>query len=178
MRPPFPLLEGSNEDGWNAAPLLELLNSEYLVGMVLLRLGRFSAAVFRGQTMLSSKTDSRYVKGRHSAGGTSQKRFERIRQGQIRRVYDKACEAVEAQFAPYADSLDYITLGGESATLNGFLKTCPFLQRREKIIQARRLNVRDPKRDALEKAGEMLWESRVWPLNFDGPDGTRIAGSW
>ena len=129
--------------------------------------GRFSVAVYRGRRLVTSKTDARYVKGRHSAGGTSQKRFERIRQGQINRIYDKACQAVEAQLGPYADQLDYIVLGGESFTLIGFWKSCPFLLRHEKIIQGRRLNVRDPKRDTLEQVGDMVWESRVWPLALD-----------
>ncbi len=164
--PPFPLRENRSEDKVDTGPLLSLLDSEYLVGLVLLRLGRFSVAVFKGRDLVSSKTDSRYVKGRHKAGGTSQKRFSRIREGQIHRIYDKACQVVEAQLSPHAGALDFITLGGESATLNGFLKECTFLQRHQGIIQDRRLNVRDPKRDSLEGAGEMLWECRVWQVSF------------
>ena len=164
VAPPFPITENRVTDYWDPAPLLRLMEAEHTIGVVLLRLGRFSAAVYQGRSLVSSKTDARYVKGRHSAGGTSQKRFERIRQGQINRIYDKACQAVEAQLGPYDGRLDFIVLGGESTTLNGFLKSCTFLERRREIIQGRRLNVRDPKRDTLEKVGDMLWESRVWPL--------------
>ena len=167
VAPPFPVLENRIVDAWEPDSLLRLLEAGLTVGVVLLRLGRFSVAVYRGRGLVSSKTDARYVKGRHSAGGTSQKRFERIRQGQINRIYDKACQAVEAQLGPYADQLDYIVLGGESITLIGFLKSCPFMQRHEEIIQGRRLNVRDPKRDTLEKVGDMLWESRIWPLALE-----------
>ena len=166
VAPPFPITENRLVDHWDPGPLLQLMGAEHTIGVVLLRLGRFSVAVYQGRNLVSSKTDARYVKGRHSAGGTSQKRFERIRQGQIHRIYDKACQAVEAQLAPYDGRLDFIVLGGESTTLNGFLKSCPFLGRRQEIIQGRRLNVRDPKRDTLEKVGDMLWESRVWPLNW------------
>jgi len=166
VAPPFPVTENQEMEDWDPAPLLESMETERTIGVVLLRLGRFSAAVYQGRSLVTSKTDARYVKGRHAAGGTSQKRFERIRQGQINRIYDKACQAVEAQLGPYDGRLDFIVLGGESTTLNGFLKSCDFLKRRQGIIQGRRLNVRDPKRDTLEKVGGMLWESRLWPLSW------------
>ena len=166
LAPPFPVLENRIGEPWDHQPLLTLLDADHTVGVVLLRLGRFSAAVFQGKTMLTSKTDSRYVKSRHAAGGTSQKRYSRIREGQIQRIYGSACRAVEAQLAPYDGDLNYIVLGGESFTLNGFVKSCPFLQRRQGILQGRRLNIRDPKRDTLERAGEMLWDSQVWPLDW------------
>ena len=166
LAPPFPVPENRIGEPWDQQPLLTLLDADHTTGVVLLRLGRFSAAVFQGRKLLSSKTDSRYVKGRHAAGGTSQKRYSRIREGQIQSIYGSACRAMEAQFTPYVGALDYIVLGGERSTLNGFLKSCPFLQRHRKILQGRRLNVRDPKRDTLEKVGEMLWDSRVWPLDW------------
>ena len=50
---------------------------------MLVRLGRFSVATYRGGKLAASKTDSRYVKGKHHAGGTSQLRYTRVREGQI-----------------------------------------------------------------------------------------------
>ena len=116
--PPFPLTGSYFSTGWDIAPLTELLKAHFTIGVVLLRLGRFSVAVYEGQNLISSKTDSRYVKGRHSAGGTSKQRYVRIREGQIHRLYDKTCQAVRDQFGPYYDRLDYVFLGGESQTLN------------------------------------------------------------
>ena len=164
--PPFPVLESSIRAGWNLPPLLSALEAEYTIGVVLLRLGRFSVAVFQGERLQSAKTDARYVKGRHHAGGTSQKRFQRIREGQVRRLYDKACEAVQRQFTPFAGELDYILLGGDKITLDGFLKVCPQLNPWRDKILSRRLNVRDPKRDTLELVGKSLNESRVYPLEW------------
>ena len=164
--PPFPLSRSELAAAWDAAPLLGLLGAEYTVGVVLLRLGRFSVAVYQGDRLLSSKTDARYVKGRHHAGGTSQKRFQRIREGQVRRLYDKACGAVQRQFDPRAEQLDYILLGGEKFTLDGFLKACDYLERWRDKILGHRLNVRDPKRDTLEQVAGMLRESRVWTVEW------------
>ena len=99
---------------------------EYVLGVVLLRLGRFAVGVFQDKSLLSSKTDTRYVKGRHSAGGQSQKRFERIREKQVQEIFQKTCSVVKEQFAPFEDYLDYIILGGERFTLQGLLKRCDY----------------------------------------------------
>ena len=163
--PPFPIAETRLIPAWDLAPLNAVLAAEHTVGVVLVRLGRFSAAVYQGERLLSSKTDARYVKGRHHAGGTSQLRFQRIREGQARKLHQKACEAVQRQFGEF-ESLDYIVLGGDRFTLDGLLKECPYLQQwRDKILD-RRLNVRDPKRDTLEAVGRMVTSSRVYPIEW------------
>ena len=166
LAPPFPVTESSQHDGWNAAPLWSLLDAERLVGVVLVRLGRYSVAVYRGAVLASSKTDSRYVKGKHHAGGTSQLRYTRVREGQMRRLYVKVCETVRAQFEPLAEELDYVVLGGEKFTLNGFLKVCPRLEEYKNITLKRRLNIRDPKRDTLDDIGSTIHESRVWGIDW------------
>ena len=164
--PPFPLSETFLVPTWDVSSLLTQLEAEYTIGVVLLRLGRFSVAVYEGEKLLSSKTDARYVKGRHHAGGTSQKRFQRIREGQVQRLYDKTCQAAQAQFGPVSDRLDYVLLGGDRFTLDGFLKACPCMERWRDKTLARRLNVRDPKRDTLQGVAGMLNESRVYPLEW------------
>ena len=164
--PPFPVRESRLYRSWEVSPLLSLVEVEHTVGVVLLRLGRFSVAVYKGTRLLSSKTDARYVKGRHHAGGTSQKRFQRIREGQVRKLYDKTCKAVQAQFEEYGQELEYVFLGGDKFTLDGFLKVCSAMERWRSKILGRRLNVRDPKRDTLEEVAMMLSESRVYPLDW------------
>ena len=166
IAPPFPVTESEQFDDWNERPLWSLLNQERMVGVVLVRLGRYSVAVYRGRDLATSKTDSRYVKGKHHAGGTSQLRYTRIREGQMRRLYVKVCESVRDQFDPIASELDFVVLGGEKFTLNGVLKVCPRLDGYQNITLKRRLNVRDPKRATLEELGSTLYESRVWGLDW------------
>jgi peptide subunit release factor 1 (eRF1) len=152
---------------WDTSLILEMLATNYTIGVVLLRLGRYAVAVYQGRRLVSSRADARYVKGRHHAGGSSQKRFQRIREGQARKIYDKTCQAVHEQFTPYSRQLDYILLGGERFTLLGFLKVCPYLEQFQNIILGRRLNIRDPKHDTLEmEVVERLWESRVYQLQW------------
>ena len=162
--PPFPVKESAVNQGWEEAPLRNLLTTDYTVGVALVRLGRYLVAVFKGTEPVVTKTDTRYVKGKHHAGGTSQLRFKRIREGQMRKLFDEACGVVSDRFQPYERELDYILLGGERLTLSGFLKVCPYLQRRQDIILDRRLNIRDPKHDTLETVVGLLRQSRVWAL--------------
>ncbi|NQW23233.1 MAG: hypothetical protein HQ475_07310 [SAR202 cluster bacterium] len=166
IAPPFPVTESSQHDSWNEEPLWSLVEAERLVGVVLVRLGRYSVAVYRGEDLASSKTDSRYVKGKHHAGGTSQLRFTRIREGQMRSLYVKVCETIRVQFEPLSRELDHIILGGEKFTLNGFLKVCPRLDEFKDITLKRRLNIRDPKRDTLDDVGSTIYESRVWAIEW------------
>ena len=168
IAPPFPVTETFLSTDWDDEPLRNVLQADFDVGVVLVRLGRFSVAVFRGGELLDSKTDSRYVKGKHHAGGTSQLRYTRVRDGQIKRLYDKVCEETRAHLMPPAARLDFLVLGGERFTLNGLLKECPALVSLQPITLKRRLNIRDPKRDTLPQVAAMLTESRVWELEFDG----------
>ena len=169
VAPPFPVTETRALAYWDDGPLRRLLAADFVVGVVLVRLGRFSVARLRGGELLESKTDARYVKGRHQAGGTSQLRYTRVREGQIHRLYGKVCAAAQDLLAPRPD---YLVLGGERFTLNGLLKECPVLAQAAGITLKRRLNIRDPKRDTLPRVGAMLTESRVWGVDFDaGNDG-------
>ena len=171
--PAFPLSAdrlpaGMLSAGINDASLRAILDSDYLVGVALVRLGRYAIAVYQGRRLLVSKTDTRYVKSRHSAGGTSQQRFRRVRENQIHRLYAKASQVLTQQWQPYAGRLDYVALGGEAATINGFVKECPLLTRLAPITLPGRLDIREPNRASLDTVGEMLYRCRVYPLRWSG----------
>ncbi len=167
--PPFPLDDTARlSTGIADGPLLALLAAEYTVGVALVRLGRYAIAVYEGQRLAASKTDTRYVKGKHHAGGTSQRRFQRVRENQIHRLYTKASQVLRQQWQPYLNRLDYVVLGGEAGTVNGFVKECDLLHRLAPITQERRLDVREPNRAALDAVGAMLYQCRVYPLRWDG----------
>ncbi len=166
--PPFPLNFARLSDGIDAEPLLSLLAARLTIGVALVRLGRYAVAIYEGRKLAVSKTDTRYVKGKHHAGGTSQRRFQRVRENQIHRLYVEAAGALERQWRPWLDRLDYVVLGGEAATVNGFVKECPLLARLAPITLERRLDVREPNRAALGRVGEMLYQCRVYPLRWEG----------
>ncbi len=161
IEPPFPLESTSLRNGISVGPLQTLLRREPLIAVALLRLGSYSVGVFRGRRLLDAKTGTRYVKGRHSAGGTSQRRFARVREKQIHYLYAKVCEVTLDKLGPYEKQLERVFLGGERHTLSGFVKECPFLQRFEPITSTRILPVREPRRRELERMPNEIWKSRV-----------------
>ena len=161
IRPPFPLKVDVRVAGLAAAPLLELLDTEPVIGVVMLRLGRYAVGVLRGETLLATKTDTRYVKRRHRAGGQSQRRFERSRERLIRELYDKGCEVTRTVFGPHLAVMDYLFLGGEKGSLDGFVKRCRLVRELRPKTLSRRLPVDRPNQKALEQLPHEVWKSDV-----------------
>ncbi len=162
--PPFPLASDADFAGANISPLTRLTRRQFVVGVILLRLGRYAVGVVRGDRLAASKTESRYVKNRHRAGGQSQRRFERSRERLIRELYDKTCQTARAVFEPFQADIDYIMLGGESTTLMEFAKRCPLLSRQPDRVLGARLAVDRPNRKALDNIAYEAWKSRVYVL--------------
>ena len=162
VRPPIPLDADMRAAGAHAEGLRRLLGSEPVIGVILLRLGRYAVGVLRGERLVASKTDSRYMKNRHRAGGQSQRRFARSRERLIRELYDKTCEVTRTAFAPYMKDIEYVMLGGERGVLNGFVKRCPMMGRELKgKTLGRRLAVERPNQKALRGISREVWMSDV-----------------
>ena len=160
--PPFPVDLNQLFPAWDTSYLRALLDKKYLLGVVLLRLGGYSVGVFEGDQLLTSKTGTRFVKGRHKAGGQSQRRFARRREEQARELFDKACLVVATQFAAYEKRLDYVFLGGDKLTLHSFLKRCEYLQRLAGKTLTRVLHVGKPRYEALRNAPSQIWKTQVF----------------
>ena len=172
--PPFPITDGFHKSGFYTSALRNLIRREPTLGVLLLRMGGYSVGLFRGQRLVASKTGTRYVKGRHSAGGTSQGRFARVREKQIHYLYVKVCSVMREKWEPYQRELDHIFLGGERHTLTGFIKECPFIQRLEPLIAERILTVGEPRRRELDRMPRELWMSKVLPFKL--PEGFSFSG--
>ena len=70
VAPPFPLETDLATDGPHTDPLVGALRRNLMVGLVLLRLGRYAVGVLRGEALVASKTGSRHVKSRRSAASS------------------------------------------------------------------------------------------------------------
>ena len=159
--PPFPIREDSSGEGMIAGPLVDLLNVELMVGVILIRMGRYAVGVLRGDCLLSSKTGSRYVKSRHRAGGSSQRRFERSRERLVRELFDRTCMAAKDVFEPYASGMDYVLAGGERHTVSRFLRRCGYLRAFDQKTLTRLLQVHRPGLESLQNISPEVWKSRV-----------------
>ena len=131
------------------------------IALVLLRLGAYAVGVAADGELQITKSDTRYVKGRHKAGGQSQRRFERNREKWVRELFDKACRDAKERFAPFGDGIDHLALGGDRQVLNSFMKRCDALKGLQDRVLPSRVSVDRPNTGALEDATRSLWSWRV-----------------
>jgi peptide subunit release factor 1 (eRF1) len=161
--PPFAVEIAAEHARIEPAPLIELLERDRVIALLLLRLGGFSVGLVRDGRVVDSKTDQRFVKNRHRKGGSSQRRFERIREKQIHELFGAACRAARAKLEPHAAEIEHFVLGGDRHTLLAFRKQCGWLERFGERIMPRVLPVRgDPRRDSLDAALDAIWSSDVY----------------
>ena len=159
--PPFPIEEERLSSGMDGSGILDIFERNIKTGVILLRMGRYAIGVVRDDELMVSKTDTRLVKNRHRAGGSSQRRFMRSRDRLIREFYDEACEVTRRLFESHLNSIDYVLTGGERHTVNGFLKRCSFLEKSGLEVMNRLLSVDRPNHKALEGIHREVWTSRI-----------------
>jgi hypothetical protein len=148
--PPFPPLaaRAGERAGYDPAPLLEHVARDRVVGVLLVRLGGHAAGVFAGRRLVDSKVGRRQVHGRHRAGGSSQRRFERRREGQARVALEAAADVAARVLLPHARDLDAVALGGDRRALATVLED-PRLRPLAPLVSERMLDVPDPRLDVL-----------------------------
>jgi hypothetical protein len=81
--------------------------------VLLVRRGRWAAAVFDGTQLVVSKVDARLVQGRTAAGGWSQQRFARRRDNQTDAVVSHAADTAARVLLPHAASAVALFTGGD-----------------------------------------------------------------
>ena len=137
------------------------LHQEFIIALVLIRLGSYAVGVSRGETLLTSKVGTGLVHGRHRQGGSSAHRFERHRDKQMETFFNRVCGHVNETIGPYVKQLDYIVYGGARDTIQLFQKYCPMLMKLETPVLPPLLDIPDPRQPVLEKAVERVWSSTV-----------------
>lgn len=114
------------------------------VGVLLVRLGGHAAGVFHGSRLVASKVGSRHVQGRSAAGGWSQQRFARRREGQGRVALEAAANVAAAVLGPVAGSLDAVVTGGDRRSV-GLVLDDPRLAALRALVVDTHLDVPDPR---------------------------------
>ncbi|MDH4367256.1 MAG: Vms1/Ankzf1 family peptidyl-tRNA hydrolase [Dehalococcoidia bacterium] len=168
VMPPFPLSEEYVTSGYDVGPLRSLLVQDFLIALVLIRLGAYSIGICQGTELLDSKTGTGLVHARHKKGGSSQARFARHREKQIEQFLTRVCSHVREHIEPHARSLDYLVYGGARTTILSLRKQCPFLSQFDDCILRMLLDIREPRREVLEKAVSTVWSTDVIAWCEDG----------
>lgn len=159
--PPFPVREAYARDGYDIEPLRSLLSHDFLITLVLVRLGAYSIGVCQGTKVLDGKTGTGLVHARHRKGGSSQARFARHREKQIDYFLGRVCGHVQEHIGPHAQSLDYLVYGGARSTILSLRKRCPFLGQFEDRVLRTLLDIPEPRRAVLDKALNDVWSTTV-----------------
>jgi len=148
-RVPFPPLVVEEADPYGGLVAHALV--ERRVGVLLVRLGGHAAGVFAGTRLLISKVGSRPVHGRSAAGGQSQQRFARRREGQARVALAAAADVAAAILVPAAPTLDAVVLGGDRRAVDAVLADPRLAPLRPLVVEAR-IDVPDPRLKVLQGA--------------------------
>ena len=143
---PFPPLDGA---------LVEHVLRDRKVGVLLVRLGGCACGVFDGERLVASKITTRQVHGRSAAGGQSQQRFARRREGQVRVALQASADTAVRVLLPHVESLDAVVVGGERTAVEEVLSDRR-LEPLRPLVTGRLLDVPDPRQKVLEASYDSL----------------------
>jgi hypothetical protein len=154
--PPFPPLAITGvREGFDPAPLLDHAGRDRVVGVLLVRLGGYAAGVFSGRRLVASKVGSRQVHGRHRAGGSSQQRFARRREGQARVALEATADVAARVLGEHRRDLEAVVLGGDRRALGEVMQD-PRLRPLRPLVAERVLDVPDPRLKVLQATPDMF----------------------
>ena len=159
--PPGP--PAGNDDPW--AVLAEHVGRDRRVALLLARLGGHAVGVAQGGRLEASKVGSRQVHGRSAAGGWSQQRFARRREGQVRVALQACADEAARVLLPHLPGLEALVVGGERTAVDEVL-TDPRLAGLAALRTPEFLTVADPRKVVLEAA---VSQARSVPVRVTDP---------
>lgn len=161
VSPPFPVMEKHLSKKYDVGPFRSLLQSDFKLALVMVRLGAYAIGVYQGEGFLNGKVGTGLIHARHKKGGSSQSRFGRRRENQIEHFLDRVCEHVGAQLGPHLRELNYIVYGGSRTAIISLQKRCPLLSQFDNRTLPPLFDIPKPDRAALEAGINQVWSSSV-----------------
>ena len=160
VRPPFGLAHAREYERVELAPLFEALDEDHLVAALLVRLGGYAVGVFEGEKLVASKVGSRFVKGKHKKGGSSQSRFRRRREEQARALIQEAGEVAASVLEPWRGRVEFVALGGDRKAVDEVLKAPQLAWLAEQALP-RFFDVPEPRQRVLERLAYDLYAAEL-----------------
>ncbi|MHC1567252.1 MAG: Vms1/Ankzf1 family peptidyl-tRNA hydrolase [Candidatus Syntropharchaeia archaeon] len=123
VTPPFPI----SESGWridrafDTARVEKMLDSK-MVGIVLAHAGETFIGIANENSFIDHRIVRSRVKEKHSKGGWSQRRFERLREEEIKKHIRKAKNAFEEFMDEHGGEIEIIVAGGEQNMVRDIVK--------------------------------------------------------
>jgi hypothetical protein len=150
--PELPGLTDPSTPEQAAAALVANAHSVPVLRALLIRRGGYACAVLTGEKVTASKVGSRYVQGRTAAGGWSQQRFARRRDGQVHGLVGTATEVAVRVLLPGLGD-DALITGGDRPLIDRVLAD-PRLQGLGRLRRGHHLEIGDPKFDLVKELSE------------------------
>lgn len=149
---PFgPLREQGEYSGLAVESLLRHVRTPRLIALLLVRKGGHSLGLAYDGRVVLSRTDRQHVQGRTAAGGWSQQRFARRREGQTRAALQSAAQDAFEVLLPRLSEVDAVVLGGDRRALDE-LRADRRLAKLFDRAEPRVLETSEPRREVLAEA--------------------------
>ena len=162
IAPPFPI--ATETETTDRETLLQSIDPPLHVAIILIRYGYVAIAIAHDETLVLTKTDTRWVPNKHRAGGQSANRFKRSREKWAREFFDKSARLATERFNAYPHHIDHLIFGGDQHVINQFLGRATLPNNLADRILQRRLNTLRPNRNALKDAVRQAWSSTIYEL--------------
>ena len=141
--PPFPIKERISWEGssFQLSWIEEMMNTPALVVSAHAGSTFLGVALSREGFAVNEKVESQ-VKEKHSKGGWSQKRFERLREEDIKNHIDEVLQKLSELAAKYGSVVRYAVLGGDQSMIKQIAPavTLPIVERRLERHDEKRLD--------------------------------------
>jgi hypothetical protein len=168
VEPPFALAHEAAYPTVETAPLREHLLRPRAVGLLVVRLGGYAAAIYRDEELLDGRAGTRFVKNRNRKGGSSSGRFARRRSEQARELHDRAAELAAELLLPRLGELDVLVLAGDRLALAAVGERSGELAAAFARAERAAFSPPDPRSSALPALGRELWSSWLEQEQADG----------
>ncbi|MGA9047769.1 MAG: Vms1/Ankzf1 family peptidyl-tRNA hydrolase [Dehalococcoidia bacterium] len=160
--PPFPLRMTGSDRCYDPSNLVAMLKHDWMMGLVLVRLGQYAVGVFKGERLVDGKAGTGLVHARHHKGGSSSQRFARHREKQMETFFTRVEGHARELIEPHLKEIDYVLYGGTRDTLQTMWRQCSFFRSLQGKAVDRLLTVREPKRSSLDEAVKQAYTSTVY----------------
>lgn len=160
IAPPFPILRASQNMGLDS--LRDLINVPATVAVVDLHVGKARIGIARDARLIKSRTVSRYVRGRHRAGGQSANRFRRNREEWQRKFDSKLASEMEQIAGESQHNPEWLAIAGDRNAARRWLADTGLLDRVGIPLLPRSFDSRASDRSALEALAREVWSCRVF----------------
>tara|TARA_B100000674_G_scaffold37687_1_gene26334 strand:+ start:4626 stop:5330 length:705 start_codon:yes stop_codon:yes gene_type:complete len=143
----------------NLKEIVHFLERDKEIFLFFIELGSWVIGKIKFKEILASKRGARYVKGRHKAGGQSQRRFERNREKWIEELYKKFISDINNFFEKNSTLCDHYLAFGEEKVLKDLFKFD--FKNKNKFIK-RKSSLKNYNSKTLVSASTNIWSSRVY----------------